>query len=120
MTDTRTVSHQHDKLVPFERTYNMRVRGLIALNTALQEGKDHDDALQAAWEAMLKSAPDAATEAPVAWVTTYECPPKTTVRLLVDMSERQRAYVMRYAKTVVALVPIATLKDDPPTVTRYI
>jgi hypothetical protein len=114
------VTQQHDKLVPFERTYTMRVRGLIAFNTAVQSGKDRDDALGAAWEAMLNSAPDAATEAPVAWATTYECPPKTTVRLLADMSERQRAYVMQHAKTVIALVPIATLKDDPPTVTSYL
>ena len=57
---------------------------------------------------------------PVAWMTTYECPPSTTVRLLAEMNPRQIAYVLAAAKKIVELVPLRTLKDEPPTVTRYV
>jgi hypothetical protein len=57
---------------------------------------------------------------PVAWTCFYEVPGTTTVRLLADMSERQRAYVMQHAKKVVALVPSMVLKDEPPTVTTLV
>jgi hypothetical protein len=56
---------------------------------------------------------------PVAWATTYEVPATTTVRVLADMNERQRAYVLEHAQKVVELVPGKTLKDRPTTTTRY-
>ena len=56
---------------------------------------------------------------PVAWMTTYECPPSTTVRLLLNTSPRQREYMMQHARKVVELMPGRVLKDEPPTVTRY-
>lgn len=55
---------------------------------------------------------------PVAWATTYECPPTTTIRRLFNMSPRQRDYIMAHAKKVVELLPGRVLKDDPPTVGR--
>ncbi|MDH6147309.1 Lar family restriction alleviation protein [Paraburkholderia sp. WSM4179] len=64
--------------------------------------------------AELLARDGAALAAPVAWMTTYEVPPKTTVRLLADMNERQRNYVMKHAMKVVALMPGETLKDRPP------
>jgi len=43
--------------VPVERTYDMRVAAILAFNTAVGAGRDHDDALDAAWNAMLKARP---------------------------------------------------------------
>jgi hypothetical protein len=57
--------------------------------------------------------------APVAWMTTYECPPTTTLRTLFNMSPRQHDYIMQHAKKVVELLPGRVLKDKPLTVTRY-
>lgn len=45
------------KLVPVDRTYDMRVKAIRAFNTAEQAGKDRDDALDAAFQAMLAAAP---------------------------------------------------------------
>ncbi|REG57742.1 hypothetical protein B0G80_0372 [Paraburkholderia sp. BL6669N2] len=45
------------KLVPVERSYDMRVKALIAFNTTEQSGKDRDDALDAAHRATLAAAP---------------------------------------------------------------
>lgn len=53
---------QQSKTVPVERSYDMRVKALIAFNTC--KG-DRDDALQAAWEATLAAAPQPSAE-PVA------------------------------------------------------
>jgi len=47
------------KLVPRDRSYDMRAKAIIAFNTAEQAGKDRDDALDAAYQAMLDSAPTA-------------------------------------------------------------
>jgi hypothetical protein len=47
-----------------ERSYDMRAKALIAFNTAEQSGKDRDDALDAAWQAMLAASPDAASGEP--------------------------------------------------------
>jgi hypothetical protein len=58
------------------------------------------------------TASDAESPAPVAWATTYGLPATTTVRMLADMNPRQREYVMRYAQKVVALAPVAVLKDE--------
>ncbi|MGZ7173846.1 hypothetical protein ACXKTX_09455 [Burkholderia gladioli] len=49
------------KLVPIERSYDMRVKALLAFNTTEKETNDRDDALDAAHRAML----DAAAAAPV-------------------------------------------------------
>lgn len=47
-------------LVPRERSYDQRAKALIAFNTTeARKGCDRDDALQAAWEAMLAAAPAA-------------------------------------------------------------
>ncbi|MBN3851953.1 hypothetical protein G3N59_01045 [Paraburkholderia sp. Ac-20340] len=40
-----------------ERSYDMRAKAIIAFNTAEQSGKDRDDALDAAWHAMLNASP---------------------------------------------------------------
>ncbi|MBU9154171.1 hypothetical protein KTD28_06060 [Burkholderia gladioli] len=53
------------KLVPIERSYNMRAKALIAFNTTEKKTNDRDDALDAAHRAMLDAAP-AAPAAPVA------------------------------------------------------
>lgn len=45
------------KLVLVERNYDQRVKALIAFNQAEHSGKDRDDALQAAWVAMLQDSP---------------------------------------------------------------
>jgi hypothetical protein len=45
------------KRVPLERTYDMRARAIIAFNQAEHDGKDRDDALDAAWKAMLAATP---------------------------------------------------------------
>jgi hypothetical protein len=47
------------KLVPLERSYDMRARAILAFNTATANGADRDDALQAAWEAEFHAAPRA-------------------------------------------------------------
>ncbi|MGV0128890.1 hypothetical protein [Burkholderia gladioli] len=47
------------KLVPVERSYNMRVKAMIAFNKAEKAGNDRDDALDAAHRAMLDAAPAA-------------------------------------------------------------
>ncbi|PQV51018.1 hypothetical protein [Paraburkholderia sp. BL21I4N1] len=52
------------KLVPVERSYEMRAKALIAFNTTEQSGKDRDDALDAAHRATLGAAPQ--VPAPVA------------------------------------------------------
>lgn len=44
------------KLVPLNRSYDMRVQALLAFNSS--KG-DRDDALQDAWQAMLNAAPEA-------------------------------------------------------------
>lgn len=54
-------------MVPIDRSYDMRAAAILHYNTAKQEGKDHDDALNAAWLATLAKshAPDGvATSAP--------------------------------------------------------
>lgn len=51
------------KLVPIERSYDMRVKAIMAFNMAEQSGKDRDDALDAAYRAMLAAAPVAADAA---------------------------------------------------------
>ena len=43
-------------LIPVERSYNMRTAAIMHFNTARQEGKDLDDALDAAWRATLSKA----------------------------------------------------------------
>lgn len=40
--------------VPLRRSYDVRVAMLLAFNTSKQRGADHDDALEAAYQAMLK------------------------------------------------------------------
>lgn len=40
-------------LVPIERSYDMRTAAFLHYNTAKQNGKDHDDALDAAWRATI-------------------------------------------------------------------
>ncbi|WP_186057762.1 hypothetical protein [Burkholderia gladioli] len=52
------------KMVPIERSYNMRAKALIAFNTTEKKTNDRDDALDAAHRAMLDAAP-AAPAAPV-------------------------------------------------------
>ncbi|WP_186191073.1 hypothetical protein [Burkholderia gladioli] len=47
------------KLVPIERSYNMRAKALIAFNTTEKKTNDRDDALDAAHRAMLDAAPAA-------------------------------------------------------------
>ncbi|WP_186187963.1 hypothetical protein, partial [Burkholderia gladioli] len=47
------------KLVPIERSYDMRVKALLAFNTTEKETNDRDDALDAAHRAMLDAAPAA-------------------------------------------------------------
>lgn len=42
--------------VPVERSYDMRAAAIIQFNTARQGGADVDDALEAAWRAMLAKA----------------------------------------------------------------
>ena len=44
------------KMVPVERSYDQRAKALIAFNRAEKDGKDRDDALQAAWDASLTAA----------------------------------------------------------------
>jgi hypothetical protein len=51
--------------------------------------------------------------APLAWATTYECPPITTARIVADMNERQREYVVRHAARIVELVPGRVIKGAP-------
>jgi hypothetical protein len=43
-------------LVQKERSYDMRVQALLHFNTAEQNGKDRDDALEAAWVAQLAAS----------------------------------------------------------------
>lgn len=43
-------------LVPIERSYEMRTAAFLHYNTAKKEGKDHDEALDAAWRATLAKA----------------------------------------------------------------
>lgn len=43
-------------LVPIERSYDMRVKALIAFNAAEKAGNDRDDALDAAYQAMIAAA----------------------------------------------------------------
>lgn len=47
------------KLVPIERSYDMRVKALLAFNTTEKETNDRDDALDAAHRAMLDATPAA-------------------------------------------------------------
>ncbi|MCH7274995.1 DUF3850 domain-containing protein [Burkholderia gladioli] len=47
------------KMVPIERSYNMRAKALIAFNTTEKKTNDRDDALDAAHRAMLDAAPAA-------------------------------------------------------------
>ncbi|MDF3081090.1 hypothetical protein [Burkholderia sola] len=44
-------------LMPIERSYDMRVKAIIAFNRAEKDGKDRDDALDAAYQATLAAAP---------------------------------------------------------------
>ncbi|WP_420957529.1 hypothetical protein ACNSZH_26590 [Burkholderia gladioli] len=53
------------KLVPIERSYDMRVKALLAFNTTEKETNDRDDALDAAHRAMLDAAPAAAVAEPM-------------------------------------------------------
>lgn len=46
------------KLVPVERSYDMRTKAIIAHNVAVKSGADLDDALKAAWEAEVAAAPE--------------------------------------------------------------
>jgi len=41
--------------VPVYRTYDMRVAAIVAFNTAQKAGKDHDDCLDAAWNAAIRA-----------------------------------------------------------------
>lgn len=43
-------------LVPVDRSYDMRIAAILHYNTAKHDGKDHDDALNAAWLATLAKA----------------------------------------------------------------
>lgn len=43
--------------VPVYRTYDMRAAAIVAFNTAKQAGKDHDDCLDAAWNATIRARP---------------------------------------------------------------
>ncbi|QPB08724.1 hypothetical protein CPT_Magia_042 [Burkholderia phage Magia] len=43
-------------LVPIERSYDMRVKAVLAFNHAEKDGKDRDDALDAAYQATLAAA----------------------------------------------------------------
>lgn len=47
------------KLVQSDRSYDQRTKAIIAFNQAEKAGKDRDDALQAAWDAMLAASPSA-------------------------------------------------------------
>lgn len=47
------------RLVPFDRTYDMRVQAIIAFNKSEQYDGDRDAALDAAFRAMLAAAPAA-------------------------------------------------------------
>jgi hypothetical protein len=77
---------------------NCRFRECDLPGQCQDEGKCHHPAV-----------PAANGSVPVAWMTTYECPPTTTVRLLADMSERQHKYVRQHAKSIVPLyaAPVA-------------
>lgn len=65
MSDTKIPGYHS---VSRERSYDQRAKALIAFNTTEQAGKDRDEALQAAWEAMLDSAPPTTAAEPVARV----------------------------------------------------
>ncbi|MFT0167540.1 hypothetical protein ACLKMY_00730 [Paraburkholderia mimosarum] len=89
---TPTTAPHSWKLVPIERSYDMRAKALIAFNTAEQAGKDRDDALDAAWRAMLDVTQEAAAQQLVvdagdsrgaarapAWQTAIESPKRAIV-----------------------------------------
>lgn len=44
------------KLVPVERSYDMRVQAILHFNTAKKNGADLDDCMDAAWRATLEAA----------------------------------------------------------------
>ncbi|WP_143274847.1 hypothetical protein [Burkholderia pseudomallei] len=50
------------KLVPIERSYDMRVKAILAFNAAEKDGKDRDDALDAAHKAAIAAAPQPAQD----------------------------------------------------------
>lgn len=70
------------KLVPIERSYDMRIKALIAFNTTEKETNDRDDALDAAYRAMLDAAP-AAPVADPQWLP-IEIAPKDGVQILLS------------------------------------
>ncbi|RKT13367.1 hypothetical protein B0G69_6508 [Paraburkholderia sp. RAU2J] len=51
---------------------------------------------------------------PVAWMTTYAWPRKPTLRMLAEMNQRQRDFVMQHAQEVIALAPVGIVKASPP------
>jgi len=110
----RGTTHGED----YKRLFENAVRSLAAIDNALGIDPDESGGAEPILEAIAELK--AASGAPVAWLTTYECPPSQTVRILADMKLTQREYVMEHAKKIVELVPARTLKDEPPTVTRYV
>ncbi|MBA1366799.1 hypothetical protein [Burkholderia gladioli] len=64
LTSPRAAVAEGWKLVPIERSYDMRIKALIAFNTAEKETNDRDDALDAAHRAMLDAAPAAPVAEP--------------------------------------------------------
>ncbi|WP_431018199.1 hypothetical protein [Burkholderia gladioli] len=70
------------KLVPIERSYDMRIKALIAFNTTEKETNDRGDALDAAHRAMLDAAPAAPVAEPQ-WLP-IEIAPKDGVQILLS------------------------------------
>ncbi|MBR8234653.1 hypothetical protein K6W26_22895 [Burkholderia sp. AU42008] len=56
-------------LVPIERSYDMRVKAILAFNAAEKDGKDRDDALDAAHQAMIAAAPQPSQADARVWLT---------------------------------------------------
>ena len=55
-TNGRLIDHSNGRevRVPLERSYDARVKMLLAFNTSRQAGFDVDEALEAAWQALLR------------------------------------------------------------------
>ena len=91
------------KLVPVERSYDMRVKALIAFNTTEKETNDRDDALDAAHRAMLDAAPAAPVAAPDPHAAT------------AWMDVEGRSYVMPHFGTTTAPAAQAVAADGAAT-----
>lgn len=71
------------QLALIDRSYDMRAKAIIAFNTAEQSGKDRDDALDAAWQAMLAAAPAAPAQSfeQLHQRSTYKDTPENDARI---------------------------------------